>query len=229
VEGAVPALLELDRAELALPVRADDVVALLLALAGLTLLYAGPLGTAAVVLGGSGKRCVDGRPLAGAIVTGLGKYDGSLSPAMLVDAVRTGVLRYLLQVSDVLGEAQREVPLAALLIGYNSAVNLTVAASVESLVRGVLEGNAKFAAVTRSSIRVSRLDIVELYLDIAISAGYALREACRRLIYIAAPVSTLAFELGFDDPAYFCRFFKRHTGLSPRDYRLRQAAAQGLT
>jgi AraC family transcriptional activator of pobA len=55
-----------------------------------------------------------------------------------------------------------------------------------------------------------------------------LREACRRLIYIAAPVSTLAFELGFDDPAYFCRFFKRHTGLSPRDYRLRQAAAQGL-
>jgi len=45
------------------------------------------------------------------------------------------------------------------------------------------------------------------------------REACRRLTYIAAPVSKLAFELGFDDPAYFCRFFKRHTGQSPRDYR----------
>ena len=55
-----------------------------------------------------------------------------------------------------------------------------------------------------------------------------LREACRRLIYIAAPVSTLAFELGFEDPAYFCRFFKRHTGLSPREYRLRQAETQGL-
>ena len=153
--------------------------------------YAGPLGTAAVVLGGSGNRCTDGRPLAGAIVTGLGKYDGSLSPAMLVDAVRTGVLRYLLQVADLLGEAQREVPLAALLIGYNSAVNLTVGASVEALVRGVLEGNAKFAAVTRSSIRVSRLDIVELYLDIAISAGYALREACRRLAPLAAQQGTL--------------------------------------
>jgi AraC family transcriptional activator of pobA len=46
-----------------------------------------------------------------------------------------------------------------------------------------------------------------------------LREACRRLIYIAAPVSTLAFELGFEDPAYFCRFFKRHLGLSPSRYR----------
>jgi AraC family transcriptional activator of pobA len=32
-------------------------------------------------------------------------------------------------------------------------------------------------------------------------------------------VSRLAFELGFEDPAYFCRFFKRHTGLAPRDYR----------
>ncbi|MDR3468037.1 MAG: helix-turn-helix domain-containing protein [Xanthobacteraceae bacterium] len=45
------------------------------------------------------------------------------------------------------------------------------------------------------------------------------REARRRLTYVAAPVSKLAFELGFEDPAYFCRFFKRHTGQSPRDYR----------
>lgn len=45
------------------------------------------------------------------------------------------------------------------------------------------------------------------------------REACRRLVHVVAPVSRLAFELGFEDPAYFCRFFKRHTGLSPRDYR----------
>ena len=45
------------------------------------------------------------------------------------------------------------------------------------------------------------------------------REACRRLVHVAAPVSSLAFELGFEDPAYFCRFFKRHTGLSPRAYR----------
>ena len=47
------------------------------------------------------------------------------------------------------------------------------------------------------------------------------REACRRLVHVAAPVSRLAFELGFDDPAYFCRFFKRHTGVSPREYRQR--------
>ncbi len=51
------------------------------------------------------------------------------------------------------------------------------------------------------------------------------REACRRLVYVAAPVSRLAQELGFEDPAYFCRFVKRHTGLSPRAYREQRAAA----
>lgn len=45
------------------------------------------------------------------------------------------------------------------------------------------------------------------------------REACRRLAYVAAPISRLAFELGFEDPAYFCRFFKRRVGHSPREYR----------
>ena len=45
------------------------------------------------------------------------------------------------------------------------------------------------------------------------------REACRRLFYIAAPAEKLALELGFEDPAYFSRFFKRRTGLSPRRWR----------
>ena len=63
--------------------------------------------------------------LSGAVVTGLGAYDGALSASDLTDAVRTGVLRYLLQVIDVLGKDDREVPLAALLLGYNSSANLT--------------------------------------------------------------------------------------------------------
>ena len=46
-----------------------------------------------------------------------------------------------------------------------------------------------------------------------------LLEAKRRLIYVAAPVASLAYELGFQDPAYFCRFFKKMTGLTPTAYR----------
>jgi len=46
-------------------------------------------------------------------------------------------------------------------------------------------------------------------------------EARRRLIHVAGPVSSLAYELGFEDPAYFWRFFKRRTGMTPREFRRR--------
>ena len=45
------------------------------------------------------------------------------------------------------------------------------------------------------------------------------REACRRLIYTAAPVGNLASELGFEDAAYFSRFFKKQTGKTPLGFR----------
>ena len=48
-----------------------------------------------------------------------------------------------------------------------------------------------------------------------------LREACRLLAYTRLQVATVGHRLGFDDPSYFTRFFRRHTGLSPRAYRVR--------
>lgn len=53
------------------------------------------------------------------------------------------------------------------------------------------------------------------------------REASRRLVYLEAPVSGLAYELGFADAAYFCRFFKRITGLAPSQYRTRHRRGEG--
>lgn len=47
-------------------------------------------------------------------------------------------------------------------------------------------------------------------------------EACRRLVHSTVPVAKLAEALGFDDPAYFSRFFRRHTGVSPRQWREQQ-------
>ncbi|MBQ0785558.1 MAG: helix-turn-helix domain-containing protein [Amphritea sp.] len=44
-------------------------------------------------------------------------------------------------------------------------------------------------------------------------------EAQRFLIYTAAPASLIAYDLGFKDPAYFSRFFKRRVGLSPGAFR----------
>jgi AraC family transcriptional activator of pobA len=51
-------------------------------------------------------------------------------------------------------------------------------------------------------------------------------EARRRLTYVAMPVNQVANELGFKDPAYFCRFFKRHVGVSPRDFRQHRGLLQ---
>ena len=46
-------------------------------------------------------------------------------------------------------------------------------------------------------------------------------EAQRRLIYSGATVSGIASELGFKDLAYFSRFFRRHHGVSPNQFRRR--------
>jgi AraC family transcriptional activator of pobA len=55
-----------------------------------------------------------------------------------------------------------------------------------------------------------------------------LLEARRKLFYIAAPVSQLAYELGFSDPAYFCRFFKKHTGIAPSTFRRQSGDVSGV-
>lgn len=46
-----------------------------------------------------------------------------------------------------------------------------------------------------------------------------IREARRNLVYTELSVSVVAYALGFSDPAYFSRLFKRATGMSPRRFR----------
>lgn len=40
------------------------------------------------------------------------------------------------------------------------------------------------------------------------------------------PVNTVALSVGFNDPLYFSRFFKKHTGYSPREYRTKSKNTQ---
>ena len=49
-------------------------------------------------------------------------------------------------------------------------------------------------------------------------------EARRKLVYIAAPVSKIAYELGYDDPSYFWRVFRRRTGMTPTAFRAAERA-----
>jgi AraC-like DNA-binding protein len=44
-------------------------------------------------------------------------------------------------------------------------------------------------------------------------------EAKRNLSFSNKSVKEISYELGFEDPAYFSRFFKNHTGLGPQEFR----------
>lgn len=51
-----------------------------------------------------------------------------------------------------------------------------------------------------------------------------LREACRLLAYTRMRAQEVGYALGFDDPAYFARAFRRGLGMSAGDYRRRLEA-----
>ena len=48
-----------------------------------------------------------------------------------------------------------------------------------------------------------------------------IREARFLLSATTLPAASIAYELGFKDPSYFCRYFKRLTGMTVLEYRRR--------
>ena len=47
-----------------------------------------------------------------------------------------------------------------------------------------------------------------------------MREARRNLAYTNLSISSIAYTLGFSDPAYFSRVFTKDAGISPKAFRL---------
>lgn len=75
----------------------------------------------------------------------------------------------------------------------------------------------QLSRLCRQSLDMSGLDLIN---------ARVLLEAQRDLIYTHLPIKQLAADLGFDDDAYFSRFFRKHTGVTPTDFR--KKAVQGL-
>lgn len=51
--------------------------------------------------------------------------------------------------------------------------------------------------------------------------SHVVMEAKRQLLATTAQVKEIAYHVGFDDPSYFVRFFKKHVGTSPEAFRSR--------
>jgi AraC family transcriptional regulator, transcriptional activator of pobA len=73
---------------------------------------------------------------------------------------------------------------------------------------GVTAG--QLSRLCREVLGMSALDVVNARI---------LHEAQRDLVYTSSTVKQLAASLGFEDEAYFGRFFRKHSGLSPREFR----------
>lgn len=120
----------------------------------------------------------------GALVIGLGEM-GSLSTDRVTQAVRAGVLRYLLQASERYGEGWNDAAepdpkevkplrLASLLIGTNSSAQLEIRDAVKAIVLGVLLANRDFnREASGRHARITQLELVEVYRDTALAAAYA--------------------------------------------------------
>lgn len=79
-------------------------------------------------------------------------------------------------------------------------------------------------------LRVAPVRLNRLCLKIAGKTAFEMTqerlmlEACRKLAYVPANVAEIAYELGFQDPAYFSRLFKKLIGVTPKEYRQRNQA-----
>jgi AraC family transcriptional activator of pobA len=69
--------------------------------------------------------------------------------------------------------------------------------------------------ICRDMLGMSALDVINARL---------MHEAERDLIYTSVPIKQLAGFLGFEDEAYFGRFFRKHAGMTPKEFRLKALA-----
>jgi tetratricopeptide (TPR) repeat protein len=115
----------------------------------------------------------------GAIVIGLGRM-GELGTGALANAVREGALQYALQTYHSAPLTSKEdetleIGLSTLLLGANSASEITVEDSVTVLMREVAQANSELERV-HIPVRIKQLEIIELFIDAATQAAYAARK-----------------------------------------------------
>lgn len=140
--------------------------------------YASEIGTSAIVLRPPSRDEVARGSLPGAVIVGLGQYNGQLSARQITETVRSAVVRYLLQLRDVTARKPEDnIKLYSVLIGWGSTANISISESVAAITRGVLEANRQFRDGVGKSHQqghaVNELYFIDIYRDAAITAAYS--------------------------------------------------------
>nr|CAB87571.1 FldE protein [Sphingobium sp. LB126] len=92
--------------------------------------------------------------------------------------------------------------------------------------REPVDAYALALGVTRTALRQACSHVAGMS-PAAMVDERALLEARRLLLYSNLSIAEIAYAVGFDDPAYFSRFFARHLDRPPRDWRAEYGSAPG--
>jgi len=132
-------------------------------------------------------------------------------------ALEANLVAVLVEALRLLTRAQAELPAA---IGARAALVARFRALIDAHYKERLsvQSYADRLGVTLGRLRSACRDVAGATLTSLVD-DRVLLEAKRALLYSNMSVAEVAFHLGFDDPAYFSRFFTRSEGCSPRAFR----------
>jgi AraC family transcriptional regulator, transcriptional activator of pobA len=145
----------------------------------------------------------------------------SLLAALVVQIARIGASTQAAQGDDTRSMRSRKAQQVERFRGLLDA-HFRERWAVERYARSLGVTAGQLGRLTRELLGMSTLDAIN---------ARVLHEAQRELVYSTLSIKQVAAELGFDDEAYFGRFFKKHGGLTPTEFREagRRRIAQGAS
>ncbi len=120
---------------------------------------------------------------------------------------------FLITIQRICGPAPETTPESSLFRRFRKMVRLDISYDTD------IHLCAEKLGVSATSLRNSIKQQIGISPTRFIRQQVAL-EAKRMLIHTEQSSAEIAYSLGFDDPSYFGRYFKRETGFSPRAFKL---------
>lgn len=134
-------------------------------------MYPGELGTSEVILDAGCAPC--------GVVAGLGMV-GELTPGRLAQTVAAATLRYAVACAEHARADPAEAGISTVPIG-SSEGGVGLHDAISAILRGVALANAKLAEDGDDNVRpIARVELVELFEDVAVSAAQVLADLARR-------------------------------------------------